>query len=628
MRAILHQLLSARAGTATAAEMLDLVFDGRGHDSPFGRSFLAALLADDPRFREDSGLWYLVEEHVLDAELLSAPFVVVDLETTGHRPDDGGVTEIGAIRLEGLREVGRFETLVHPGRSIPSFVTKLTGISDAMVAGSPRLADVIGGFAEFAEGAVLVAHNAAFDARLLDHACRRWLGRPLGLPALCTVKLAQRLMPEQRRTSLEALSAHFGLPDGKRHRAMADAERTVDLLARFVPMLRERGATRVHHLIEAQEDPVTPRRLEIRVRQADLEDLPDSPGVYRLIGREEEPLFVGRATNLRERVLQYFLDVDHMSDRQLAMVAKTYEVSFTRCGSPLEAALLEASDVHRLEPAYNRGDRHLPRSSFVKVTVRSPLARVFVAGRVSADGALYIGPLRGRAFADDAAELVAAAFRLRTCPGALRADPAYQPCELGSTGRCSSPCNATVSVSGYATQIEALDRCLRSRFGPRELMAAAGVVSGASDYGRLQAAARRLERLAQRSHWLVNALHYLAVAPSADGDALFVAAVVAGRCIGNWPVADEASIDGLLQEVRRIWGGETPPRDELPTADASTILAVWLQENDPSGVESLIPLEDGDEASLLAGRERLRAMLEEKRRDAPRPRAQVRGVAR
>jgi len=607
--------------------MLDLVFDGRGHDSTFGRSFLAALLADDPRFREDEGLWHLVEEHVLDAELLSAPFVVVDLETTGHRPDDGGVTEIGAIRLEGLREVGRFETLVHPGRSIPSFVTKLTGISDAMVAGSPPLSDVIGGFAEFADGAVLVAHNAAFDARLLDHACRRWIGRPLGMPTLCTVKLAQRLMPEQRRTSLEALSAHFGLADGKRHRAMADAERTVDLLSRFVPMLQERGATRVHQLIEAQEDPVTPRRLEIRVRQADLEDLADAPGVYRLIGREEEPLFVGRANNLRERVLQYFLDVDHMSDRQLGMVAKTYEVSFTRCGSPLEAALLEASEVHRLEPAYNRGDRHLPRSSFVKVTVRSPLARVFVAGRVSADGALYIGPLRGRAFADDAAELVAAAFGLRTCPGTLRPDPAYVPCELAAAGRCSSPCNAAISAAEYATHIEALDRCLRSRFGPRELMAAAGVVSGAADYGRLQAAARRLERLAQRSHWLVNALHYLAVAPGADGNALFVAAVVAGRCIGTWTVSDEDGIADVFVDVRRMWSGQSPPRDELPTADASTILAVWLQENDPAGIESLIPLDEGDEVSLEAGRERLIASLDEQRKRKVTP-SSIRGVAR
>jgi len=612
VRSTLYKLLSARGGTATAAEMLDVVFDGRGEDTPFGQQFLGALLSDDPRFRDDNGLWHLVEEHVLDAALPHAPFVVVDLETTGHRPDDGGVTEIGAIRLEGLREVGRFETLVHPGRPIPGFVSKLTGISDAMVASAPPLREVIGRFVDFASGAVLVAHNAAFDARLLDHASRRWLARPLGLPTLCTVKLAQRLMPEQRRTSLEALSEHFGFSAGTRHRAMADAERTVDLLARFVPMLQERGATRVQHLIEAQEDPATPRRMEIRVRQSDLEELPEAPGVYRLIGREEEPLFVGRAGNLRERVLQYFLNVDHLSDRQLGMIAKTFEVTFTRCGSPLEAALLEAAEVHRLEPAYNRGDRHLPKSSFVKITVRSPFPRVFVAGRVASDGALYIGPLRGRAFADDAAELVAAAFRLRTCPGPMRPDPNYQPCPLGPSGRCSSPCNASIAAAAYGVQVEALERCLRSRFGPRELMANAGVASGASDYGRFQGAARRLERLASRSHWLVNELHYLAVAPSADGG-LFVAAVIGGRCTATWIIGDNAGVDAIIEALRAIWDGQAPARDSLPIADASTILAVWLQEADAAGIETLIPLDEGERPSLEAARERLLARLAELR---------------
>src|SRR5205085_1237088 len=128
-------------------------------------------------------------------------------------------------------------------------------------------------------------------------------------------------------------------------------------------------------------------------------------------------------------------------------------------------------------------------------------------------------------------------------------------------------------------------------------------------------AARRLERLAQRSHWLVNALHYLAVAPSAEGG-IFVAAVVAGRCIGTWTVRDEATIDSVLENVRGIWNGQTPPRDELPTADASTILAVWLQEADPAGSETLIPLEEGDEPSLHAARDRLLARLEDELRAA------------
>lgn len=620
MRRQLHQFLTEHGGATGAGELLDVVFDGRGRDSEFGRFFLGALLADDPRFVEsEEGVWHLAEEHVLDADLACAPFVVVDLETTGHRPDDEGVTELGAIRLEGLREVGRFQTLVHPGRSIPSFVTKLTGISDAMVARAPVIRDVIGEFAAFASGAVLVAHNAAFDARLLDHASRRHLGRPLGLPHLCTVRLAQRLLPELRRTSLEALGEHFGLSPSRRHRAMADAEMTVELLARFIAMLQERGVCDVQGLIDAQGDPASPRRLEVHVAQSDLEELPEAPGVYRLIGREEEPLFIGRSENLRERVLQYFLGADHGSDRQLALISKTYEVSFTRCGSALEAALLEADQIHRFEPPYNRGDRHLPRGFFVKVSTRAGFPRVFVAGRVAPDGALYIGPLKGRAFADDAADLLAAAFRLRTCPGNLKPDPHYEPCPLGPAGRCSSPCNDSVDAGAYGQQVEALARCLRGRFGPRELLANLHVAAGERDYGRFHAAARRLERLAQKSHWLVNSLHYLAVAPAApcpeaqgpDGDTrgLFVAAVVAGRCIGARGVTVADDIERLFEEVRRAWRGEQPPRGERPVADASTVLAFWLQESETVATETVIDLEENDEASLESARRRLAELL-------------------
>lgn len=621
MRRQLHQFLSEHGGVAGASQLLDVVFDGRGRDSAFGRFFLGSLLADDPRFVEaDDGSWRLAEEHVLEVELSRAPFVVVDLETTGHRPDDEGVTEIGAIRLEGLREVGRFQTLVHPGRSIPSFVTKLTGISDAMVARAPVIRDVIGDFAEFAAGAVLVAHNAAFDARLLDHASRRHLGRPLGLAHVCTVRLAQRLLPELRRTSLEALGEHFGLTPSRRHRAMADAEMTAELLARFIAIVQERGVCDVQGLIEAQSDPASPRRLEVHVAQADLEELPAAPGVYRLVGREEEALFIGRSSNLRERVLQYFLGADHGSDRQLALISKTYEVSFTRCGSALEAALLEADEIHRFEPPYNRGDRHLPRGFFVKVSTRTGFSRVFVAGRVAPDGALYIGPLKGRAFADDAADLVAAAFRLRTCPGNLKPDPHYEPCALAAGGRCSSPCNGAVDADAYAQQVEALSNCLRSRFGPRELLANLHVAAGEPDYGRFHAAARRLERLAQRSHWLVNSLHYLAVAPaapcadaSAGGAAvaagLFVAAVIAGRCVGARAVIAEDDIERLLAEIRRAWRGEQRSRDELPVADASTILAFWLQENESGGAETVIELVENDEASLQLASRRLTDLL-------------------
>jgi len=109
----------------------------------------------------------------LGTPLAEVTFVVVDLETTGGSPADCGITEVGAVKVRGGEVLGEFHTLVDPGSAIPPFIQVLTGITDAMVAGSPRIAAVLPGFLEFARGSVLVAHNAPFDVGFLRAAAVR-----------------------------------------------------------------------------------------------------------------------------------------------------------------------------------------------------------------------------------------------------------------------------------------------------------------------------------------------------------------------------------------------------------------------------------------------------------------------
>src|SRR5262249_22451378 len=152
-----------RPAGATAEELLDLVFVARGRDPDFGDRFLAALLGADPRFRFEpvERRWRVRSCDGLVRPLAEVEFVVGDLETTGGAGD--GVIEGGAVRVVGGRLTERFVSLVDPRRPIQQFVTRLTGITDAMVASAPPLADVLPRFVEFAGSAVLVAHNAAFD---------------------------------------------------------------------------------------------------------------------------------------------------------------------------------------------------------------------------------------------------------------------------------------------------------------------------------------------------------------------------------------------------------------------------------------------------------------------------------
>lgn len=105
----------------------------------------------------------------LGTHLAEVTFCVVDLETTGGAESDA-ITEVGAVKVRGGAVLGEFQTLVNPRTHIPPLVAVLTGITDAMVAGAPGLGAVLPAFLAFADDAVLVAHNAAFDVGFLRRA--------------------------------------------------------------------------------------------------------------------------------------------------------------------------------------------------------------------------------------------------------------------------------------------------------------------------------------------------------------------------------------------------------------------------------------------------------------------------
>src|SRR5690606_17657722 len=110
----------------------------------------------------------------LGTPLAATTFVVVDLETTGARPGEAAITEIGAVRLRDGRVLDEFSSLVNPQTPVPASVTLLTGITTAMVESAPPAAAVLPAFLEFAgfgPDTVLVAHNAPFDVALLNAAC-------------------------------------------------------------------------------------------------------------------------------------------------------------------------------------------------------------------------------------------------------------------------------------------------------------------------------------------------------------------------------------------------------------------------------------------------------------------------
>ena len=165
-------------------------------------------------------------------------YVVVDVETTGGRGDRHRVTEIGAVKVKNGEVVERFQTLLNPQRAIPPGITRLTGISAAMVADAPLFADVADDFEAFMQDAIFVAHNVDFDYGFVAREFKR-LGKKFRYPKLCTCASMRKLYPGHKSYSLAALCENYGIALRQHHRALCDAEAAAELLS----LINEKRAT-------------------------------------------------------------------------------------------------------------------------------------------------------------------------------------------------------------------------------------------------------------------------------------------------------------------------------------------------------------------------------------------------
>lgn len=156
-------------------------------------------------------------------------YAVVDVETTGGTADKDRMTEIAIVKVQNGQIIDTFSTLVNPMRTIPAFITRLTGISQAMVATAPTFAEIASTVDNFLKGCLFVAHNAKFDYGFVRAELER-AGIEFSSPQLCTVVAARRYFPKLSAYGLAALCQHFAIPLNNHHRALADAEATAQLL--------------------------------------------------------------------------------------------------------------------------------------------------------------------------------------------------------------------------------------------------------------------------------------------------------------------------------------------------------------------------------------------------------------
>jgi DNA polymerase-3 subunit epsilon len=588
VRQRLYEYLLDRPGGASPRELLDLVFTHPGADPEFGPRFLHGLLACDPRFvwRPSDATWNAAVHETLARSLTDTTFVIIDLETTGMAASAAGIIEIGAARVRGGRVIDQYAQLVNPGIRLPPFITRLTGIDDAMLTGQPRIADVWPRVVDFLGDSVIVAHNARFDLRFLDAASVAVCGRPLAHPHLCTLQLARRLVPEQRRRGLDALGAHFGIPLADRHRALGDVRITVEVFFHLVERLAARGIVRLDQALDFQHQARDGRRFVCFLPRAKVEQLPDAPGIYQFFDVDGRLLYIGKAKNLRERVSSYLSNAAGHTDKTLDLIRHSVDVRVQVTGSELEAALEEAEAIRRHQPPYNRLGKHLPRIAFVKLIETGPYPRLAITAKLPAGTTRTLGPFRNREEAERVVGLLARLFRLRTCAQRLHPDPSVAACFQGQVGLCTAPCAARVDTEEYAQQVRGCLALLTGDAEPaeRELTRRRETLAAAQRFEAAAKAQRDLDllRIVVRRQgllgWVATRQHFLILQPAGDRRSVLAYAVLNGRLALRARLTDESQVSALAAHVRERLRLPEPPVRQRHDVAGTTIVAAWLRD--------------------------------------------------
>jgi DNA polymerase-3 subunit epsilon len=391
----------------------------------------------------------------LSTPLFDVTFCVLDLETTGGSPATCEITEIGAVKYCHGEEVGSFQTLVDPGAPIPASITMLTGITHAMVYDAPKIETVLPSFLEFIGDAVVVGHNVRFDMSFLNAAADRLGYARLENARVDTAALGRRLIrSEVRNLKLASLAAFFRSPVVPNHRALEDAKATAHVLHGLLERAGSLGVTNIDDLLALPR--AKGARYYNKIRLTD--QLPPAPGVYMFRDRNGAVIYVGKATNLRQRVRQYFYGDTRKTIGN--MMREMASIDHQVCPTVLEAEVTELRLIHAHRPRYNRRSRPPKSSHFVRLT-REQFPRLSVVRTVKEDALAHLGPFRSKKSADLVMAAIWDAIPVRRCRG--RPASRGGSCAPAQLGVALCPCDGRLDPGAYSRVIDDLLAGLNSQ---------------------------------------------------------------------------------------------------------------------------------------------------------------------
>lgn len=399
----------------------------------------------------------LLEPQLFETDLSSITFVIVDLETSGGTPSDSAITEIGAVKVQGGEVLGEFQTLVNPLHPIPGYISLLTGITDDMVRDLPGIDVVLPMFLDWAQGSVLVAHNAQFDIGFLKAAARSLDLVWPDFQVIDTAIIARRILTrdEVPNRKLATLADYFHSPTQPVHRALADARATNHVLHSLIERLGSMGITTLESLTSLTQI-VKPHH---RKKRHLAENIPQLPGVYVFKDEQGKPLYIGKSRNLKKRVLSYFSGTE-TREQMSRMLDRTSSIDFFTCHTDLEASVRELRLIRDLKPSFNARGKFQRGTLWLKLTEEA-YPRLSITRKQPQLSDFAFGPVNSKAQATLIIDAITSILGIRTCTQKLSTKHKSPSCALWEMGRCTAPCLHEISQKEYKLLIDQLSNCFK-----------------------------------------------------------------------------------------------------------------------------------------------------------------------
>lgn len=394
------------------------------------------------------------ENKLIEVPFEEAEYCVFDFETTGISARTDKVIEIGMVKISKGKIVDTFSSFINPGRPIPFFITKMTGITNSDVENAPFFDEVFHQIKEFMGDAILTAHNLSFDRAFLKHEC---VNAELEMPqnaAICTLKLARRLYPHFSSRSLGNLTKLLKIRHRDIHRGLGDSMAVAKILLRmFIALREDHNIDTINDLVSFQKLPADAQSFRIIKKKLldDFSKIPDEPGVYFYKDAKGEIIYIGKAKSLKVRVSNYFANNAIRKSKEI--VRRASELGFQKTNTELTALIAEAELIKTDNPKLNKMLKQYPRSYFIKLSSSQSFSTPVVSSNFDFDGNDYYGPYPNRETANSIKDIIDKAFRLREC-----SDKEFiksKRCYLADIERCLAPC---VEKSIYQTYKDELQR--------------------------------------------------------------------------------------------------------------------------------------------------------------------------